>query len=171
MYVYMYIYIYIYIHTYIHTYIHICIYIYIYIYIYTYLVAGRAGVPAIRHQVGRRRAALQGREPDGAWEPNKLSPPPTSGNELSPPLTSGFPQVKENIEKPRMTRNAWRQESGDGDKFLAAGSRSPARGGPRGPALRGTMPNLPTDIVDLGGFDSSIILFLRGGILRPMRIS
>ena len=32
---------------------------------------------------------------------------------------------------------------------------------------RGT-PNLPTNIVDFGGFDSSIILILRGGIPRPM---
>ena len=29
-------------------------------------------------------------------------------------------------------------------------------------------PNPPTNIVDFGGFDSSIILFLRGGIPRPI---
>ena len=29
-------------------------------------------------------------------------------------------------------------------------------------------PNLPTNIVDFGGFDSSIILILRGGIPRPI---
>ena len=29
-------------------------------------------------------------------------------------------------------------------------------------------PNLPTDIVDFRGFDSSIILISRDGILRPM---
>ena len=34
---------------------------------------------------------------------------------------------------------------------------------------RCTTPNLPTNIVDFGGFDSSIILILRGGILRPIR--
>ena len=32
----------------------------------------------------------------------------------------------------------------------------------------GTTPNLPTNIVDVRGFDSSIILNLRGGILRPI---
>ena len=31
---------------------------------------------------------------------------------------------------------------------------------------RGT-PDLPTDIMDFGGFDSSIILIVRGGIPRP----
>ena len=30
------------------------------------------------------------------------------------------------------------------------------------------MPNLPTNIVDFGGFDSSIILIKRGGILMSM---
>ena len=30
------------------------------------------------------------------------------------------------------------------------------------------MPNLPTNIVDFRGFDSSIIVILRGGILRPI---
>ena len=29
-------------------------------------------------------------------------------------------------------------------------------------------PNLPTTIVDFRGFDSNIILILRGGILRPI---
>ena len=29
-------------------------------------------------------------------------------------------------------------------------------------------PNLPTNIVDFGGFDSSIMLFLRGGILMSI---
>ena len=32
-------------------------------------------------------------------------------------------------------------------------------------------PNLPTNIVDLRGFDSSIILILKGGIPRPIGIS
>ena len=32
-------------------------------------------------------------------------------------------------------------------------------------------PNLPTNIVDFRGFDSSIMLCLRGGILRPIGIS
>ena len=32
-------------------------------------------------------------------------------------------------------------------------------------------PNLPTNIVDFRGFDSSIILILRGGIPRPIGIS
>ena len=34
-----------------------------------------------------------------------------------------------------------------------------------------TTPNLPTNIVDFRGFDSSTILILRGGILRPIGIS
>ena len=29
-------------------------------------------------------------------------------------------------------------------------------------------PNLPTNIVDFGGFDSSIMLFVRGGILMSI---
>ena len=29
-------------------------------------------------------------------------------------------------------------------------------------------PNIPTNIVDFGGFDSSIILIARGGIPRPV---
>ena len=32
-------------------------------------------------------------------------------------------------------------------------------------------PNLPTNTVGFGGFDSSIILILRGGILMPIGIS
>ena len=32
-------------------------------------------------------------------------------------------------------------------------------------------PNLPTSIVGFGGFDSSTILILRGGIPRPIGIS
>ena len=32
-------------------------------------------------------------------------------------------------------------------------------------------PNLPTNIVHFGGFDSSTILILRGGIPRPIGIS
>ena len=35
----------------------------------------------------------------------------------------------------------------------------------------GRAPNLPADIVGFGEFDSSTMLFLRGGIPRPIRIS
>ena len=35
----------------------------------------------------------------------------------------------------------------------------------------GVKPNLPTNIVGFRGFDSSIILILRGGIPRPIGIS
>ena len=38
----------------------------------------------------------------------------------------------------------------------------------RSPGACLTTPNLPTIIVDFRGFDSSIILILRGGILRPI---
>ena len=34
--------------------------------------------------------------------------------------------------------------------------------------INNTTPNLPTNIVDFRGFDSSTILILRGGILRPI---
>ena len=38
----------------------------------------------------------------------------------------------------------------------------------RGVGFRAGTPNLPTNIVDFGGFDSSIMLFLRGGILMSI---
>ena len=50
--------------------------------------------------------------------------------------------------------------------------RPPLRGLPRGPTRPGhkiyCTPNLPTSIVGLRGPDSSVILILRGGILRPI---
>ena len=42
---------------------------------------------------------------------------------------------------------------------------------PRTHSLIGIAPNLPTNIVDFRGFDSSTILDLRGGIPRPIGIS
>ena len=68
------IYIYIYIHTYIYTHYNTCVYmyvcIYIYIYIYTYI-----------HTTS---------------EPDKSSPPPTSG----------FPRVEDNSEQHMITKNS-----------------------------------------------------------------
>ena len=47
--------------------------------------------------------------------------------------------------------------------------RRPLRGPPREvPPLAHAAPNLPTNIVDFRGFDSSTILILRGGIPRPL---
>ena len=34
--------------------------------------------------------------------------------------------------------------------------------------ISSSTPNLPTNIVDFGGFDSSTILIIRGGIPRPI---
>ena len=39
---------------------------------------------------------------------------------------------------------------------------------PSGGLLKGLMPNLPTNTADFRGFDSSIILILRGGILTSV---
>ena len=41
-------------------------------------------------------------------------------------------------------------------------------GGGRDAEAEASTPNLPTNIVDFGGFDSSIILILRGGILMSI---
>ena len=45
---------------------------------------------------------------------------------------------------------------------------SPQNGGSAkgGPIMKSPTPNLPTNIVDFWGFDSSVIVILRGGILR-----
>ena len=48
-------------------------------------------------------------------------------------------------------------------RFRGAGSTP----GARGASHRWTTANLPTNIVDVRGFDSSIMLILRGGIPRP----
>ena len=106
----IYIYIYIYVYTHIHIYAYIYIYIYIYMYTHTYMDWVGPIVWPLSAQGGNSASYKQGIQPE---EPKKLSPPPSSG----------LPCVEEHTDKNTgKRRTAWRQESGGGDKFLAAGN-------------------------------------------------
>ena len=154
-YIYMHIYVYIYVYTYIHTYIYIYIHIYIYIYTCLYIYIHMCIYIYIYIYIYRERERSIDIDIDIDID---ISIYIYIYIYIYPCIFLGG-RAARFLGPKGLDRVHWQATShgNDADRTLRRDTRK----------LRVT-PNLPTNIVDFGGLDSSTILILRGGIPRPI---